>query len=169
MCPNADVAPRWREQEAHHDTHAAADGDVLDPGQPNLPSGRLDDVEQDHHHRGERGLTGDERDHRRCDARNEHREREQHPEKGRVVGDTDHDDCADENAECSPADGSDGGRSGAERIGPQHRQRAEYHPEAVLDVGELDHQHGKGQPRPPRRALRNHTERKERWGRSLWA
>ena len=35
-------------------------------------------------------------------------------------------------------DGPQGGRAGAQRIGAEHRHGAEDHPEAVLDVGDLD-------------------------------
>ena len=116
-------------------------------GQSHLPAGGLDDVEQDDDHRGEGGLTGREGDHRRCDARDEHRERENRPQQVRMVRHADHDERADKEAHRRPADGAEGGGAGAQRIGPQHRQGAQNHPEAVLDVGDLDHQHGKGQPR----------------------
>ena len=37
------------------------------------------------------------------------------------------------------------GGSRPERVGAEHRHRAERHPEAVLHVGDLDHHHGDGQ------------------------
>ena len=59
-------------------------------------------------------------------------------------------------------------------LGAQHRHRPEHDPEAVRDVGDLDHPDSQGpSPTAPRRALRNQTDRKERcdtsrWARGLW-
>ena len=145
------------EEEPDHDAHAATDSDVLNTSQSHLPAGGLDDVEQDDDHRGEGGLTGSEGDHRRRDARDEHCDREQRPEESRMVRHTDHDERADKEAHRRPADGTEGGGAGAQRIGPQHRQGPQNHPEAVLDVGELDHQHGNGQARrSPQRIAEPH-------------
>ena len=59
-------APR-PEQDAHDQAHADADGNVFDPHQAEAPSGRLDDVEQDHQCERERRLPCGERDDRRGD------------------------------------------------------------------------------------------------------
>ena len=80
-----------------------------------------------------------------------HREREHRPQQVRMVRHADHDERADKEAHRRPADGAEGGGAGAQRIGPQHRQGAQNHPETVLDVGDLDHQRRQG-PAPSRPA-----------------
>ena len=44
-----------------------------------------------------------------------------------------------------PADGSQRGGAGPERVGPQHGQRAEDDPEPMRHVGDLDHGDRQGQ------------------------
>ena len=56
------------EQQADEQADAAADRDVLDAQQPDLPADGLDDVVKEHERQRERGLPGRERDRRRREA-----------------------------------------------------------------------------------------------------
>ena len=62
-----------------------------------------------------------------------------------MAGDADHDGGTHHDANGRPADGAQGRRTGAKGIGSQHRQRAQHHPETVLDVGNLHDGNGQGQ------------------------
>ena len=79
--PKAAMAPRGQNKQPHHDADPAADRDVLDPGEADLPAGGLNDVEEDDHHQGERGLAGGKRDHGGRDARYQDGQGQQHPQR----------------------------------------------------------------------------------------
>ena len=85
------------------------------------------------------------------------------PQRDRVAADPDHDGRAHHEAHGRPADGAQGGGAGAQRVRAQHRQGAQDHPEAMLDVGDLDDRQ-RPAPAPPRRARRCGTTPSERRG-----
>ena len=87
------------QEEADDEADRAADGDVLDAGQPDLPTGRLDDVEEDDDDDGEVGLAGREPDRGRRDAVQEDGDRQDGPEQVVVAAQPDHDRGADDEAD----------------------------------------------------------------------
>ena len=133
------------EEQPDEEAHRAAERDVFDPQQPDTPSGRLDDVEQDHDRQRERGLSCGERDRRRGEAGEQDGRRKQEPQHRGVRADDREqrrrDDEAGRRAEHGPQDVLTGG----ERVRPQHGQGAEHDPERVLHAGAVGHEHGQAQ------------------------
>ena len=134
------------EQQPDREAHRAADRDVLDPHQPDLPARGREDVEEDQQRERERGLAGGEARSQRARGRRA----------GPPAG------AAARAASCSVpisatsarADDEPGDRAeqaadhvlpGAQRVRAQHRERAEHDPEGVLHAGEVGDQHRKAE------------------------
>ena len=87
-----------------------------------------------------------------------------------MIGDADHDERSDHEAQRRAADGAQRGGTRPERVRPQHRHGPEHHPEAVLDtLVTSTTATARASPIAPRSALRNQTERNEKWERSRCA
>ncbi len=129
------------QDEADDQADGAADRDVADPDQADLPAGRLDQVEQDDDEDGEAGLARGEVDRRGSVSRDEGGERQRQPQ-GLMIGpDGDHRQPADDEAEDGTGERLGRGHRGALCGRAQHRQRSQHHPEGMLDFDELGHQH----------------------------
>ena len=86
-----------------------------------------------------------------------------------MVGQPDHDDRPRDEPHRGTSDGAESGGARPECTGAQHRHGPEHDPEAVRDVGDLDHPDREARPTAPRRALRNQTERNDRCDTRRWA
>ena len=129
------------EQDADREAHGAADCNVLDPQQPELPSDRHQQVEEHEQREREGSLAGEERNRRRCETRDQHHDREQDPEHHGVGADHGHECPADDEAERGAHNRSGNRLPCAERVRTQHRERSEHDPEAVLDGGQVGDEH----------------------------
>ena len=109
------------------------------------PSGDQD-VEQHHDEHRERRLPDDEVHRARRVGGEEHHERQHDPEPRVVATDVSITATATPKPTSAPSERLERGRTGAERVRAQHRQRAEHHPERVLDRGGLRHEHRQREP-----------------------
>ena len=145
-------APR-PEQDADHQAHQAADGHVLDAQQAHPPAGRREQVEQDQHDHGERRLAEGERQRARRVGGHGHRDGQRRPQRRGAGADAEQQQCAQHEAEHGAAQRAQRGGLGRRRVGAQHRQGAEDHPEPVLDPGQVGHQDRRGQGQRPAQAV----------------
>ena len=129
---------------------------------PDLPAGRLNEVEQDEEDDGEAGLAGGERDRPRGVGGEQNRRRQHGPEHGLVGADRDHEARADDEAHSRPRQSVDDRRAGGQGVRAQDRQRPQDDPEGVLEAGLLRDEHGDGQPDRAPNAVPE-PDRAERW------
>ena len=131
--------------------------DVLDPDQADLPAGRADDVEQDQQRDGERRPDRRRRRRRGREAGDQDRHRQQ-AHRPRCWCRSASTSAPPRTNPTRPGQPAHDVLPGAQRVGAQHRQRAEDDPERVLDAGEVRHQDGAPSATAPRRLLCSHTE-----------
>ena len=147
--PDGAQAPRpAAEEDTHDQAHADADGNVLDPHQADAPSGRLDDVEQDHQNERERRLPPGERDDRRGDPGEKDRGRQRDPRGRGVRADPREQGRAEA---MKPATVPSMARTASCRYSAHSSaaptaRRGEDHPERVLDPGQSRGEHRQPQP-----------------------
>ena len=142
------------------------DGHVLDPEPADRGPHGLDDLEERYHRHREARLSGGERDDRGSHPGRQYRDREDDPQQTEV-GPEDH---QHERADGEPDRGTqhrpEHGRARAQGVRPEHRRRAQHHPEPVPHVGHLDHGHRRRQCHGTTQAVAepHRPEREERRG-----
>ena len=131
----------WPQHRADHQADAHTQGDVLDADQSGVPTLGLDDVEQEHHEHRERCLPDHVVHRARRVGGEEDRDRQPDPRQGLVAAEPEDHDRRHPEPDERAEHGLQRGDPGAERIRPQHAQRAEHHPERVVDVERLADRH----------------------------
>ncbi len=122
------------DKQADPEADGAAECDVLDAHEPDVPAAWLEDVEQDDERDREPRLTSRERDACRRKPGEQDRDRQQHPEHCRVRPDQRQKPGPNREADRRPSQSAQDVLAGVERTRAEDGQRPEHDPERVLNA-----------------------------------